>query len=232
VASVFVNPTQFGPNEDFTRYPRDEAADLALLDGLGVDLAFLPSVDEMYPPGVTTSVDVGQLGEVLEGAYRPGHFKGVATVVATLFNLVRADRAYFGQKDGQQSVVIRRMVRDLAMPTEVVVCPTVREDDGLAMSSRNRYLTADERGQAPVLHRALTEAAAAVAEGETSADRVRLLMAAELTTAPLGTPDYVSIADADSLEELETIDRPVLASLAVRFPSARLIDCLPIEPGR
>jgi len=186
----------------------------------------------MYPPGVTTSVEVGHLGEVLEGAYRPGHFKGVATVVATLFNLVQPDRAYFGQKDGQQSVVIRRMVRDLAMPVEVVVCPTVREQDGLAMSSRNRYLTAEEREQAPALNLALTEAAAAIAEGEQSADRVRLLMASELVNAPLGVPDYVSIADADTLEELETIDRPVLASLAVRFPSARLIDCLPIEPAR
>ena len=232
VASVFVNPTQFGPNEDFTKYPRDEQADLDMLDRLGVDLTFLPSVEEMYPPGVTTSVEVGRMGEVLEGAFRPGHFQGVATVVATLFNLVQADRAYFGQKDGQQSVVIRRMVRDLAMPVEVVVCPTVREDDGLAMSSRNRYLTQDERQQAPALYRALTQAAAAIAEGEESADRVRLLMASELLNAPLGTPDYVSIADADSLEELETIDRPVLASLAVRFPSARLIDCRPIEPGR
>ncbi len=232
VASVFVNPTQFGPNEDFTKYPRDEQKDLDLLESLGVDLVFLPSVEEMYPPGVTTSVEVGRLGEVLEGAFRPGHFKGVATVVATLFNLVQPDRAYFGQKDGQQSVVIRRMVRDLAMPTEVVICPTVREEDGLAMSSRNRYLTPDEREQAPALSRALNEAAAAIAEGETSADRVRLLMASELLNAPLGVPDYVSIADADTLEELETIDRPVLASLAVRFPSARLIDCRPIEPGR
>jgi len=186
----------------------------------------------MYPPGVTTSVDPGRLGEVLEGAYRPGHFKGVATVVTTLLNLVQPDRAYFGQKDGQQSVVIRKLVRDLALPVEIVICPTIREDDGLALSSRNRYLTEDERAQAPALGRALTEAAAAIAEGETSADRVRLLIAAELTTAPLGTPDYVSVADADTLDELETIDRPVLASLAVRFPSARLIDCLPIEPGR
>ena len=232
VASVFVNPTQFGPNEDFTKYPRDEGADLTMLEGMGVDLAFLPSVEEMYPPGVTTSVDPGRLGEVLEGAYRPGHFKGVATVVTTLLNLVQPDRAYFGQKDGQQSVVIRKLVRDLALPVEIVICPTIREDDGLALSSRNRYLTEDERAQAPALGRALTEAAAAIAEGETSADRVRLLMAAELTTAPLGTPDYVSVADADTLDELETIDRPVLASLAVRFPSARLIDCLPIEPGR
>jgi pantoate--beta-alanine ligase len=229
---VFVNPTQFGPNEDFNKYPRDEQADLDMLDGLGTDLAFFPSVEEMYPPGVTTSVEVGRLGEVLEGAFRPGHFQGVATVVATLFNLVQPQRAYFGQKDGQQSVVIRRMVRDLAMPIDVVVCPTLREEDGLAMSSRNRYLTADERQQAAALNRALTQAAAAIAEGETSADRVRLLMASELLNAPLGVPDYVSIADADSLEELETIDRPVLASLAVRFPSARLIDCLPIEPSR
>ena len=227
-ASIFVNPTQFGPNEDFTRYPRTEDADLALLDSLGVDVAFLPAVDQVYAPGATTRVDVGRLGEVLEGAARPGHFTGVATVVSILFNLVRPDRVYFGQKDGQQSVVIRSLVRDLAMPIDVVVCPTVRETDGLAMSSRNRFLSADERAQAPVLARALRAASAAVNQGETSADLLRDLMLAELSSATLGTPDYVSVADADTLEELTDIDRPLLASVAVRFPSARLIDCLPI----
>jgi pantoate--beta-alanine ligase len=233
VASVFVNPTQFGPSEDFNRYPRDEAADLALLEGLGVDLAFVPLVEEMYPPGVVTSVEVGPLGEVLEGAARPGHFRGVATVVTTLFNLVQPNRAYFGQKDGQQSVVIRHMVRDLGMPVEVVVCPTVRESDGLALSSRNRYLTPDERAQAPTLYQALQAAAAALADGERSADRLRAVMSEALAKATLGQPDYVSVADADSLEELDWVDRPALASLAVRFPSARLIDCLPLEaPGR
>jgi len=230
VASIFVNPTQFLPNEDFSKYPRDEAADLAMLESLGVDLAFLPSVEEMYPPGAVTSVDVGRLGDVLEGASRPGHFRGVATVVATLFNLVQPTRAYFGQKDGQQSIVVDRFTRDLGLPVEIVICPTVRESNGLALSSRNRYLTDHERLQAPALFRALEAAADAVAGGETSVDRLRERMGSELEVASLGTPDYVSIADAETLEELRTLDRPALASLAVRFPSARLIDCLPIGP--
>ena len=233
VASVFVNPTQFGPNEDFSRYPRDEDADLAMLEELSVDVAFVPAVDDIYPPGATTSVDVGRLGEVLEGAARPGHFRGVATVVTILFNLVGPDRAYFGQKDGQQSVVIERMVRDLGMPIDIVVCPTVRESDGLALSSRNSYLTPEERALAPALHRALQAAASATDAGERSANALRNLMLAELATAPLGRADYVSIADAETLEELATLDGPALASVAVSFPSARLIDCLPLDaPGR
>ena len=232
VASVFVNPTQFGPNEDFTRYPRDESADLALLESLGVDLAFLPSVDEVYPPGATTFVDVGPVGEVLEGAARPGHFRGVATVVTKLFDMVQPDRAYFGQKDGQQSVVVKRLVRDLALRVEIVICPTVREPDGLALSSRNRYLTAHDREQAPALYRGLQAANAAAANGERSADRLRSLMLDALAPATLGKPDYVSIADAETLEELSVLDRPALASLAVRFPSARLIDCDPLESAR
>jgi pantoate--beta-alanine ligase len=230
VASVFVNPTQFGPNEDLSRYPRTEAQDLAMLDSLGVDVAFLPTVEEMYPPGATTFVDVGLVSERLEGAVRPGHFRGVATVVAMLFNLVQPTRAYFGQKDGQQSVVIKRFTRDLAFPIEIIVCPTVRESDGLAMSSRNRYLTPQERLQAPALYRALEAASDAVAGGERSVDNLRELMASELELASMATPDYISIADADTLEELATLDRPALASLAVRFPSARLIDCEPIAP--
>ena len=228
VASVFVNPTQFGPNEDFKRYPRDESADLALLESLGVDLSFLPSVEVMYPSGATTFVDVGPVGEVLEGAARPGHFRGVATVVAKLFSMVQPDRAYFGQKDGQQSVVVNRLVRDLALPVEIVTCPTVREPDGLALSSRNRYLTPEERAQAPALYRALQAAAKGATEGEGSADKLRALILDALTPATLGKPDYVSIADAETLEELSVLDRPALASLAVRFPSARLIDCQPL----
>jgi pantoate--beta-alanine ligase len=228
VVSVFVNPTQFGPGEDFNRYPRDEASDLALLESLGTNVAFAPTVEEIYPPGRTTSVDVGRLGEVLEGAARPGHFRGVATVVTILFSLVQPDRAYFGQKDGQQSVVIRRMVHDLGLPVEIIVCPTVREHDGLALSSRNRYLTPEERAQAPALNRALQAAATAYAEGERSADSIGQTMLAELETAPLGQVGYVSVADAETLEELEVVDRPALLSLAVRFPSARLIDCLPL----
>jgi pantoate--beta-alanine ligase len=228
-ASVFVNPTQFGPNEDFNRYPRDEAADLTLLESLGVDLTFVPTVEEMYPPGATTFVDVGAVGEVLEGAARPGHFRGVATVVTTLLSLVQPYRAYFGQKDGQQSVVVRRLALDLALPVEIVICPTIRETDGLALSSRNRYLSDEERAQAPALYGALQTAMRALADGERSADTLRSLMREALAPATLGRPDYVSIADADSLEELAVVDRPALASLAVRFPSARLIDCQPLR---
>jgi pantoate--beta-alanine ligase len=228
VASIFVNPTQFSANEDLSRYPRDEQGDLALLESLGVDLAFLPGVEEIYPLEHSMSVDVGALGEVLEGAARPGHFRGVATVVTILFNLVAPDKAFFGQKDGQQSVVMRRMVSDLGMPLEVVICPTVREPDGLAMSSRNRYLTTDERAQAPTLRRALQAAAGALAAGDQSAASLREIMRRELAAATLGTIDYVSVADAQTLQELEVVDRPALASLAVRFPSARLIDCQPL----
>jgi pantoate--beta-alanine ligase len=227
-ASIFVNPTQFGANEDLGRYPRDEATDLALLESLGVDVAFLPAVEEVYPPGASMSVDVGRLGDVLEGAARPGHFRGVATVVTILFNLVSPDRAYFGQKDGQQSVVIRRLVHDLGMAVEIVVCPTVREADGLAMSSRNRHLTDQERSQAPILNRALQAAALALASGDKSADSLRQFMRDELAAASLGNVDYVSVADAETLQELDVVDRPALASLAVRFPSARLIDCEPL----
>lgn len=228
-ASIFVNPTQFSANEDLGRYPRDEAGDLALLDSLGVDLAFLPEVEEIYPPGASVTVDVGRLGDVLEGAARPGHFRGVATVVTILFNLVAPDRAFFGQKDGQQSVVVRRLAGDLGLPVEIVVCPTIREADGLAMSSRNRYLRANERAQAPTLHRALQAAAGALAAGEQSAEALRRLMRAELGAASLGAVDYVSVADAETLQELDVVDRPALASLAVRFPSARLIDCQPLQ---
>ena len=230
IASIFVNPTQFAPTEDFTKYPRDEQGDLAMLESLGVDIAFLPDVAQIYPRGTSTSVDVGRVGDLLEGSSRPGHFRGVATVVTILFSLVQPTRAYFGQKDGQQVVVIKRFVRDLGLPVEVVVGQTVRESDGVALSSRNRYLTADERLEAPALFRALLAASEGTANGESSADRLRDLMRAELATAPLGTPDYVSIADAETLEELEVLDRPALASVAVRFPSARLIDCLPIGP--
>ncbi|HUP82884.1 MAG TPA: pantoate--beta-alanine ligase [Candidatus Limnocylindria bacterium] len=227
-ASIFVNPTQFGANEDLSRYPRDEATDLALLESLGVDLVFLPGVEDIYPPGHTMSVDVGALGEVLEGAARPGHFRGVATVVTILFNLVAPDKGFFGQKDGQQAVVVRRLVGDLGMPVEVVVCPTVREPDGLAMSSRNRYLTAEERRQAPILNLALHAAAGALAAGDRSAESLRQLMRDELSAATMGNIDYVSVADAETLQELEMVDRPALASIALRFPSARLIDCQPL----
>lgn len=228
VVSVFVNPTQFGPGEDFERYPRDLETDMRACREHGVDVVFAPDVPTMYPPGHATTVDPGPLAGVLEGAVRPGHFRGVATVVSILFGLVRPDRAYFGQKDGQQAVVVHHVVRDLAMPLDVVVVPTVREADGLALSSRNAYLSASERAGAPVLHRALRAAADEYRRGERSGARLRARMAEVLREEPLGTPDYVSAADASTLEELEVLDRPALLSLAVRFPSARLIDCWPL----
>ncbi|WP_026369446.1 pantoate--beta-alanine ligase [Kallotenue papyrolyticum] len=229
--SIFVNPTQFGPHEDLERYPRDLPRDLALLENEGVDLVFAPSVAEMYPPGYSTYVEVGDVSEPLEGAHRPGHFRGVATVVCKLFNIVQADRAYFGQKDAQQTVVIRRMVRDLNIPTSIVVVPTVRDADGLALSSRNVYLTPEERAAAPVLYRALTAARERYAAGERDAEALRRVMRAVIATEPLARSDYVSVADAETLREIEgPIETGALLSLAVRFGSTRLIDNLPLEP--
>jgi pantoate--beta-alanine ligase len=228
VASIFVNPTQFGPLEDYERYPRDEEADVEIMRAAGVDVVFAPEVEEMYPEGFGTRIEVGPLGDLLEGAMRPGHFAGVATVVTILLSLVRPARAYFGQKDGQQAIIIRRLVRDLGLPVEIVVVPTVRESDGLALSSRNRYLPPAERDAAPVLYRALMAASDAYAAGERDARRLRELMHHELEAEPLASADYVSIADAETLAELERIEGPALASLAVRLPSARLIDSLPL----
>jgi pantoate--beta-alanine ligase len=233
VASIFVNPTQFGPHDDLERYPRDEHGDIALLQSTRADVAFVPPADEIYPPGASTSVDVGALGEVLEGAARPGHFRGVATVVTILLSLVRPQRAYFGQKDGQQVIVIERLVRDLGLNADVVVCPTIREPDGLAMSSRNAYLGEAERVAAVALSRALRAAEDAYEAGERSAKALRGLMREAVEREPLAAIDYVSVADAETLEELTTVEGRALASLAVRFPSARLIDCLPLgDPAR
>lgn len=228
VVSIFINPTQFAAGEDFERYPRDEAADLALCEAAGADLVFVPLLEAVYPPGATTAVDVGPIGERLEGAARPGHFCGVATVVTVLFSLVRPDVAYFGQKDGQQAVVIGRLVRDLGLAVAVEVVPTVREPDGLALSSRNRYLSESDRAAAPVLWRALCAAGDAHRTGERDADRLRSRMHEVLAAEPLATADYVSVAAAETLEELRTVDGPALLNLAVRFPSARLIDCMPL----
>jgi pantoate--beta-alanine ligase len=224
VVSIFVNPRQFGESADFTRYPRNEARDLAVCEAAGVDLVFAPSVDEVYPPGFDTTVTVGAIARPLEGAARPGHFEGVATVVAILFALVGAERAYFGAKDAQQVRVIRRMALDLALPTEVVALPTVREVDGLAMSSRNARLTPAARAAAPVVHRALLDARARYEAGERSAEALRAVMRATLAAEPLADVDYVSVADDGSLQELDTVDRPALLSLAVRFGDVRLID--------
>ena len=224
VASIFVNPTQFGPREDFARYPRDPERDLALLEKEKVDLIFMPSAEEMYPKGFSSWVEVEKVTERLEGASRPGHFRGVATVVAKLFNIVQPTRAYFGQKDAQQAVVIKKMVADLNMNLEIVLVPTQREPDGLAMSSRNTYLSPEERQAAPVLWKSLNLAQQLCSQGERNAERMRQQMIAFIQKEPLAKIDYVSIADPETLEELAEIDRAALVSLAVRIGDRRLID--------
>jgi pantoate--beta-alanine ligase len=223
-ASLFVNPTQFGPNEDFDRYPRARERDLQMLEAAGCDLVFAPDVAEMYPVGFDARIEIGGVTEGLEGAVRPGHFAGVATVVAKLFNITTPTRAYFGQKDAQQVAVIRKLVRDLDMPLEVVVRPTVREPDGLAMSSRNAYLTAEQRQDALALWQGLSAAKALYEGGERRAERLRAAMAAPI--AALGaTADYLSVADPLTLGELEAVgERGALLSLAVRIGTTRLID--------
>ena len=229
IVSIYVNPAQFGPREDFRAYPRDLNRDLALLRGEEVDIVFVPSDDDMYPPEFSSWVDVEKVTERLEEASRPGHFRGVATVVAKLFNIVQPSRAYFGQKDAQQMVVIKRMVADLNMGIEIVVVPTVRESDGLAMSSRNIYLGPGERQAATVLFKALTLAQQLGRGGEKDAGKIRRQMTSLIEKEPLAQIDYVSIADAETLEELSLLDRPALASLAVRIGKTRLIDNLPLE---
>jgi pantoate--beta-alanine ligase len=224
VVSIFVNPTQFGPQEDFARYPRDPQRDLALLDKEGTDIVFMPSADEMYPKNFNSWVEVGKVAERLEGAARPGHFRGVATVVAKLFNIVQPDRAYFGQKDAQQLIVIRKMASDLDMNLEIVAVPTVREPDGLAMSSRNTYLNPEERKQAIVLYQALTLAHKLWAQGEKDAKAIRRQMTDLIQKQPLAKIDYISIADAETLDELDRVKPPALVSLAVRIGKTRLID--------
>ena len=224
-ASIYVNPLQFGPREDLASYPRDLPRDLAMLKEAGVDLVFTPTGEEMYPKGFDTVVEVGGVTATLEGALRPGHFKGVATVVTKLFNLVQPDRAYFGQKDAQQCAVIQKMADDLNMPLEVVICPTVRQPDGLAMSSRNTYLSEAERLAAPVIYRALSAAKQRYETGERDAEALRRLVRDLIATEPLFTSvDYVSVADAETLQELDRVDAPALLSLAARLGRTRLID--------
>ena len=225
VVSVFVNPAQFGPSEDLATYPRDMERDLAMLKEVGTDIVFAPPAEEVYPSGFDTWVTVDKLSQRLEGAVRPGHFRGVATVVAKLFNIVRPDRAYFGQKDGQQCAVIRRMAGDLNMGLEVVVLPTVREPDGLAMSSRNVYLTPEQRKAAPVLYRALCRVREMWQQGERDAERLRQAARQMVQAEPkVERIDYVSVADAGTLEELDTVDCPAMASLAAKIGKPRLID--------
>jgi len=225
VVSVFVNPAQFGPGEDFEKYPRDLTKDTALLTDYNVDYIFAPTVDEIYPKGFSTYVTVEGLSEQLEGSSRPGHFRGVATVVTILLNTVRPDFAFFGQKDAQQALVIRRLVKDLAFDTEIVVLPTVREDSGLAISSRNLYLTGEEQQAATVIHRALKAAKNAYKDGERSAGRLADVVRSTIDNEPRARLDYVSISDAETLERLDKLDeRPILVALAAYIGKTRLID--------
>jgi pantoate--beta-alanine ligase len=224
VLSIFVNPTQFGPNEDLSKYPRDLERDLNLVRPLGVDLVWTPTAESMYPKGYQTWVEVETMTKPLEGAMRPGHFKGVTTVVAKLFNAVQPHKAYFGQKDAQQAAVIRRMTLDLNYPIEVVVCPTMREADGLAMSSRNVYLDPEQRRAAAVLFRALSAAKEMYEAGERDAEKLRKKMKEALEAEPLAQMQYVSCADYDTLEELDIVKGKTLLSMAVFIGKTRLID--------
>jgi len=229
VVSIFVNPLQFGPNEDYERYPRTLDQDVALLREVGAHAVFAPSVNEMYPLPQLTFVEVEKVTEGLCGASRPGHFRGVATVVTKLFNIVTPDVAYFGQKDAQQAAVIRTMVRDLSMPVEIRVCPTVREEDGLAVSSRNTYLSPEERKAATVLYRALGHGKALIESGERDAARVRGAMRELIESEPLARVDYCEVVDAESLAPVSYIEGNVLLAVAAYFGSTRLIDNMAVE---
>ena len=224
MVSIFVNPAQFGPKEDFDKYPRDERRDIDMLEKAGVDIVFIPTAQEMYPSGFNTWVEVKGISERLEGSVRAGHFRGVATVCNKLFNIVRPDRAYFGQKDAQQILVIKKMAAELAMNLEIIAAPTLREADGLAMSSRNTYLKPRERQAATVLYHALLKAREMRQAGECDTETIREAMTAVLQAEPLAKIEYVSIADTVSLKELEQIRSKALVSLAVRVGKTRLID--------
>jgi len=224
IVTIFVNPAQFGPGEDLSKYPRDLERDLNLLRPLGVDMVWTPTAEAIYPTGYQTWVEVDALTQNLEGAMRPGHFKGVTTVVAKLFNATQPHKAYFGQKDAQQAAVIRRMAVDLNFPLEVIICPTTREADGLAMSSRNKYLNVHERKAATILFRALSAARDLYEAGGRDATGLRKKMKEVLSGEPLAQMQYVSCADYDSLEELDTITGKTLLSMAVFLGKTRLID--------
>ncbi|MDQ3134803.1 MAG: pantoate--beta-alanine ligase [Acidobacteriota bacterium] len=225
IVSVFVNPAQFGPQEDFTRYPRDLTKDTMALSDYSVDYIFAPPVEEMYPKNFSTYVTVEGLSEQLEGAARPGHFRGVATVLTVLFNIVRPDFAFFGQKDAQQTIVVRRLVRDLACDTEIVVLPTVREESGLALSSRNAYLDKDERRAASVIYRALEHAEAAFLSGERNAKKIAEAVRSQIEAEPRARLEYIGVNDAETLDKLERLDdRPAIVSVAAYFGKTRLID--------
>jgi len=233
VASIFVNPLQFGPSEDFSVYPRDLEGDTERLRKAGIDMLFLPEAPLMYPKGFATSVAVEGLSEKLCGAYRPGHFRGVATVVAKLLNITSPRRAYFGQKDFQQTVVIKRMVKDLDMAVEIMVCPTAREEDGLAMSSRNRYLSEAERKAAAVIYRALSETSEAITSGIIEGRILKGLMNGILRSEPLvSVVQYCSVYDPETLDEVALADRACLLAAAVMIGRTRLIDNMHAGPGR
>ncbi|MEJ7578223.1 MAG: pantoate--beta-alanine ligase [Pyrinomonadaceae bacterium] len=233
VVSIFVNPAQFGANEDFTRYPRDLTRDTAMLADYNIDYIFAPPVEEIYPKNFSTYVTVEGLSEQLEGAARPGHFRGVATVLAVLFNVVRPDTVFFGQKDAQQTLVVKRLVRDLAFDAEVVVLPTLRETSGLALSSRNAYLNDAERQQATALYRALQAAKAVYKNGERSARRIAEIVSSEISREPGAQLEYVSVTDADTLERLDKLDdRTALVAVAAHIGRTRLIDNVVLCPSK
>lgn len=229
VVSIFVNPTQFGPKEDFARYPRPLERDLGICAAEGVDLVFHPDVNVMYPPGFTTYVEVHRLQDVLCGASRPGHFRGVATVVLKLFNIVAPDVAYFGQKDAQQARLLQQMVEDLNVPVTMKICPTVREPDGLALSSRNQYLSPDERKQATVLYRTLEEIRRRVAAGERDAASLAGVAQDMIGRTPGARLDYVGLVDWQTLQPVDRLQGKVLAALAVFFGTTRLIDNVVVD---
>jgi pantoate--beta-alanine ligase len=230
-ASIFVNPTQFGPSEDFSNYPRTFENDCWLLEAEGVDLLFAPETEEMYPQGATTLVEVEGIGDRLDGISRPGHFRGVATIVAKLFHILGPDQAFFGQKDAAQVAVLRRMVRDLNFPLEIVVCPTVREPDGLALSSRNRYLSIDERAQALILHRALNAIERRAAEGELQSEQLIDAGLEVLAYEPYARLDYLKIVDPGTLEDIRDIGQGALVAIAAWLGSTRLIDNIVLPPS-
>src|ERR1700704_1445152 len=233
VVSVFVNPAQFGPSEDYNRYPRDLTSDTALLTDYNVDYIFAPTVEEMYPKGYSTYVTVEGLSTQLEGVSRPGHFRGVATVVTILLNVIRPDFAYFGQKDAQQALIIKKLVRDLAFDTEVVVLPTVREDSGLAISSRNAYLNTEEQEAAKVIHRALMKARETYKAGERSAVKLAGVVRATIEAEPRARIDYVSVSDAETMEKLDKLDEhPILIAVGAYIGKTRLIDNIVLNSGR
>jgi pantoate--beta-alanine ligase len=232
VASIYVNPKQFGPTEDLSQYPRDIEGDAEKLTGEGIDILFLPVDSLIYPDGFSTCVEVKALSKKLCGAHRPGHFSGVATVVTKLFNLVQPARAYFGQKDFQQTVIIKRVVKDLDMGIDIVVCPTIREKDGLAMSSRNLYLTSERRGAAAIIYKCLTEASEAIKSGIIKVDKLKKLMENRLASEPLVSEiQYCSAYDPDTLDELEKIDHEALLAIALKIGETRLIDNILVAAG-